>query len=71
MKIRDRILGRLRESPGEFVKSFALADSIWTDHAPANPTNVLRVHINLLRKAGFKIESRRGARSPGYRLVEP
>lgn len=71
MKIRDRILARLRESPGEYVKSFALAESIYPDHPPANPITVLRVHINILRKAGFKIESVRGARSPGYRLVEP
>lgn len=66
--IKPRILERLKQADGDFVLTRDLIDHVWSVE-PSEPEHAVNWNIRQLRKLGFPILSKRGAGSPGYRLI--
>lgn len=66
--IKPRILERLQQADGDFVLTRELVDYAW-EREPVRAESAVSMNIRKLRKLGFPILSKRGAGSPGYRLL--
>jgi len=71
-KVKPRILDRLSQAEGDFVSTRDIIDHVWTARGipePEVPEQSVNHAIRRLRKLGFAIGAKRGAGSPGYRLL--
>lgn len=70
--IKSRILQRLTQDEGKYVHTRDLIEHVWTMRdleEPLQAEQSVSRNVRGLRKMGFAIDAKRGAGSPGYRLL--